>query len=152
MSGGFGSKLFQKIREDLGLAYYIHLYYQQYSEIGHYEVNLGVDHKNIQAAISAVMEELTKFTSGGVSKIELQRAKNLLEGNFVTYFETSETIANWYGSQILLNREEVFSNEELVKIIQDVSLDEILTMWQPLFNKNNLQLYTLGKKVAGLHL
>jgi predicted Zn-dependent peptidase len=102
LSGGFGSKLFQKIREDLGLAYYVHLGYQQYRESGHFEVRLGVDHKNIQAAIAAVLLELDNFVHAKVTDEELTRAKNLLEGNFITYFETSETLANWYGSQILL--------------------------------------------------
>ncbi len=154
LSGGFGSKLYQKIREDLGLAYYIHLYSQQYNETGHFEVSLGVDHKNIQLAISAVIKELQDFISSNVSKVELNRAKNLLEGNFITYFETSETLANWFGSQILLHGNEVASNEELVRIIKSVNLEEVIEMWEPLISKENMQLTTLGydKNIEKFHL
>ena len=64
LSGGFGSKLFQKIREELGLAYYINLNVHQFSDIGYYSINMGVDNSKKQIALDSVEVVMKDFSFG----------------------------------------------------------------------------------------
>ncbi len=99
---GFGSKLFQKIRDELGLAYYVYSTYQEFEEIGVHKIGLGADNSKAHKAIEAVNEELRKIAKGEFSDDDLTRAKNYLLGNLSIGIETSDDMAMWFGIQELL--------------------------------------------------
>jgi len=144
LSGGFGSKLFQRIREDLGLAYYIGLNINQFKDIGYYSINMGVDPSKKQLAIDNVNIEINKFLKGEVEPIELERAKNYLIGNLSTNLETSEELASWYGIRFLLDGEIQYL-EDFIKRVDKTGLDDILSIWtQYLKPENSLTVCLTG--------
>ncbi|HEX9805138.1 MAG TPA: pitrilysin family protein, partial [Candidatus Dojkabacteria bacterium] len=61
---GFGSILFQTIREKLSLAYYIHADHSSFQEIGAWDISMGVDNKRVVEAVEAVVGELDSFVKG----------------------------------------------------------------------------------------
>jgi predicted Zn-dependent peptidase len=146
LSGGFGSKLFQKIREDLGLAYYVNLNVHQFTDIGYYSINMGVDHKNRQIAIDKVNKEIKKFLKGDISTIELKRAKNYLIGNLSTNLETSEELASWYGIKYLLNKEIVLLDDYINKIVK-IDVEDILKEWSKYLLPENTMTMVLGAEI-----
>ena len=146
LSGGFGSKLFQKIREDLGLAYYINLNVHQFTDIGFYSINMGVDHTKKQFAIEEVNKVIKQFLNGNITSTELKRAKNYLIGNLSTNLETSEELANWYGIRYLLDKD-VILLDSFIKEIENIKIDDILNEWSKYFNKENTLTMVLGKKI-----
>ena len=72
LSRGFGSRLFQVIRDQLGLAYYVYSRVDMLEEIGSYQVGLGVDNRRAEAAIEAVIKELKALRDGGFTDDELE--------------------------------------------------------------------------------
>lgn len=149
LAGGMGSKLYQKIREELGIAYYIGMGGQAFKETGYYDIGLGVDHARVQEAIAAVFSVLRDFQKGHISVKEFERAKNLSIGSMVTAFETSDEVASWFGRQILQDQELV-SGEEIIKMLKEISLDEVLTIWNKWLSNDNLQIITFGKLKSDL--
>ena len=143
LSGGFGSKLFQKIREDLGLAYYINLNVHQFSDIGYYSINMGVDHTKKQFALEKVNEEIKLFLDGDISTTELRRAKNYLIGNLSTNLETSEELANWYGIRYLLDNE-ILLLDDFVRQIEKITVEDILKEWSKYLTIENTTTVSLG--------
>jgi predicted Zn-dependent peptidase len=146
LSGGFGSKLFQKIREELGLAYYINLGVHQFTDIGFYSINMGVDHTKKQFAIEKVNQEIKHFLKGDISPTELERAKNYLIGNLSTNLETSEELANWHGIRYLLDKE-IILLEKFIKKIERIEVEDILKEWSKYLIKDNTLTITYGSKI-----
>ncbi len=144
MSGGMGSKLTQKIREELGLAYYIDMGYQTYSEIGQFNISLGVDHKRVNEAINEVLVELKALKDGDITDDEFARAKNYILGMMSTSFETSSDIASWYGS-LLASNQKIISGEEVIEIINNIKKEDVVNAWEPWLSKKNLIVVTYGK-------
>lgn len=151
MSGGMGARLSQRIREDLGIAYYVDMGYQTYSEVGHYYVNLGVDHSRVEEAINAVLEELKVLKEGGISDQEFARAKNYTIGMMTTAFETSSDLASWYGSQ-LVKKQELISAEEIIELIKQTTKEDVIKSWSKWLSEENLQIVTYGKKMQDMSL
>ncbi len=134
---GFGSLLFQSIREKYGLAYYIRASHSGYAETGAWDVSMGVDTKRLDLAIEAVLKELASFRRGDFEDEDLDRAKNYILGNLVTELESSDDIALWHGLQQLLN-DEVLSPEEAMEKYRKVTKDQVLEIWSRLLRKDNI--------------
>lgn len=145
LSGGFASRLNLKIREELALTYYLHLGFQEFQETGYFAVSCGVDHKNVNLAINEILKEMKAVTNGNFDELELERAKNYLIGNLITYFETSEALANWYGNQLMFENR-TYTPEEIIKKVEKISKDEIISSWAPLLSSDNLLIATIGDK------
>ena len=139
LSDGFGSRLFQVIRDELGLAYYVYSYLHMMDEIGAYMVGVGVDNKRAEKAVEAVLEQLKQLSIGKFDDDELERAQNYLVGGLVTGLESSDEVASWHGIQDLLIGE-VLSVEQVKKEILSVNRDDIVRVWGKLIRDDNIML------------
>jgi zinc protease len=154
LAGGMGSKLSLKIREELGLAYYIGISLQEFIETGYYGVCMGVDHGRVGDAVTAVFSELKGFLAGDFNDQDLERARNLMIGNFIIFMETSDDAAGWYGGQIAQGQPLVTIEEE-IKMINKISRAEIIAAWEQWLRNDNMQIVTFGNKdqdLSGLSL
>lgn len=133
---GFGSLLFQEIREKHALAYYVGIDHNGFEEIGAWDISMGVDNKRVKLALEAVLNVLKGFKAGkNFSDGDFDRAKNYLIGNLVTDLETSDDLAFWYGSQELLNNE-VLTVDEVKEKIKKLKKEDVLEVWDKLINPN----------------
>ncbi|MFQ5492598.1 MAG: M16 family metallopeptidase [Candidatus Dojkabacteria bacterium] len=145
LSSGFGSRLFQVLRDELGLAYYVSSAISSFADIGRFTISMGVDNSKAVKAINAVINELNNLKSGNFSGEELKRAKNFLIGSLTTQLETSDDVASWYGLMALL-KEEFLTSDEIIKKIAKVSQDEVIEVWREVLNNDNLLITGLGPK------
>lgn len=139
LAKGFRSRLFQVIRDELGLAYYIYSRFQQYQEVGSFGIGMGVENSRANEAVHAVLNQMNEVSEGEFSEDELTRAKNYLIGQLTIGLETSDDIALWYGLQLLLNKE-VLSIEEVKKKILAVSREDIIRVFSYYIHDENLVL------------
>ena len=93
------SRLFRRVRGELGAAYYVHASSELSLDHGYFSVSAGVDHKKLEIVIKAILAELGRLTDEPVGTEELKKAKEHLIGNFVLGLETSDELAGFYGSQ-----------------------------------------------------
>jgi len=143
LSGGFGSLLFQEIREKLGLAYYVRFSFSSFSDIGKYSLSMGVDTERYEQAISGVIDVLNRIKKGDFSDIDINRSKNYLLGHYTTGLEASDDIALFYGLQKLLTNE-IESIGKISKEILSVTKDDIIKSFSKIFVKNNIFGVMLG--------
>lgn len=143
LGGGMSSRLFQKIRDEMGAAYYISADADSYTDHGFLVTSAGVDHNKIDAVIEAILEEFKKLTREPVGKKELQRAKDHLIGHLVMGLETSDHLATFYGGQEIITKE-IITPEELIKKIEGVKSDEIMAVANDIFHNDKLNLATIG--------
>jgi predicted Zn-dependent peptidase len=87
LGGNMSSRLFQEIREHLGLAYSIYSFLGFFSDSGVLEVCAGVSPKHLPALLHAVSRELKKLMDEAVPPAEMQAAKDYLKGSIYLHAE-----------------------------------------------------------------
>lgn len=143
LGGGMSSRLFQKVRDEMGAAYYIGAGADLSTDHGYMDVSAGIDHKKIDEVITAVMVELKRMASEEVTAEELERAKEHLIGGLVLGLETSNQLAGFYGSQEVLEKH-MMSPEELIQKTQAVTAHEIMAVAQDIIKNEGLNLAIIG--------
>lgn len=92
-AGGFSSRLFQKVRTELGLAYAVGSSLGAgFRDVGVFWAYCGTRNDTVLNAITAIQGELTRLTQTVVSAEELQAAKNQYLNAFVFRFATATDI------------------------------------------------------------
>lgn len=143
LGGGMSSRLFQKLREEMGVGYYVRAYNDAYTDHGFLQISAGVDNKRIYEVIQAVLEECKKLKTKKIPKDELNKVKECLIGNMKLSLESSDDIANFYGGQELLKKE-TKNSEEKADEIRKVTASQIKLLANYIFKNNKLNLALIG--------
>lgn len=102
VGGGMSSRLFQKIREELGLAYSVYSYPSQYTFDGYFCIYLGTNPSMTEKAVVAIGEEIRKLKTGGLTDREISRSRAQLKSAYLMSQESSRAIMNINGKNLLL--------------------------------------------------
>jgi len=137
------SRLFQKLREEMGVGYYVRAYNDAYTDHGFFQVSAGVDNKRVEEVIEAVLEECRKLIKEKVSKEELEKVKECLIGNMKLSLESSDDIANFYGGQELL-RKKIDSAEKKAEEIRKITAWQVQNLAKEIFKNKKLNLALIG--------
>lgn len=139
LGGNMSSRLFTEIRVKRGLAYAINTDLNIYQDTGNYGVFAGVDKNKILEAIEVILNELKKIKEEGVTREELVRAKDYIEGSTRLYLEDSANLAKWYAKQILLIGK-VFTPKERLEEMRKIKRKDIQDVAQDIFKNINISL------------
>ncbi|NTV31635.1 insulinase family protein [candidate division WWE3 bacterium] len=140
---GLSSRLFRRIRDELGLAYYIGSMNYEYADTGIWFARAGVDNKRAALAVSAILEEFKKLASEKIGEEELRKAKEYIKGKTLLGVETSDNVGEWYGFQELQN-EDIITPEEYNQRIEQVSAQELMQVASDLLQNKLLNLGIIG--------
>jgi predicted Zn-dependent peptidase len=143
LGGGMGSRLFQRVREELGAAYYVRAEAELYSDHGLVTMSSGVTHDKLRDVIKAGLEEFMRFTKEPVNAEDLDRAKRHVTGQFVLSLETSDAQGYFYGGQEVMGMP-LQTAEEYIAKIQAVTAEEIREVAKGLFTNDRLNLALIG--------
>ena len=142
LGDGMSSRLFLKVREELGLVYDIHASLALLRDSGALQVSMGVDPENVERALAATLGELARLRDG-VSEEELQRARRLAAGRMLMGMEDTRAVSAWNGSQLLLH-EEVRSVDEVNERYQAVTTEDIERLANQYLREDELRLAVVG--------
>jgi predicted Zn-dependent peptidase len=143
LGGGMSSRLFQKLREEMGVGYYVRSYNDSSTDHGFFQISAGVDNKRIHEVLEAVLEECRKLKTYEVDEDELEKTKECLIGNMKLSLESSDDIANFYGAQELLKKKIVLA-EDRAKELRKVTARDIKDLANSIFVDKNLNLALIG--------
>jgi predicted Zn-dependent peptidase len=143
LGGGMSSRLFSEIRDKRGLAYYIGAGNETYTDSGFFMVKAGVNNQKTKEAIEVITAELKKVKKEGITRQELQRAKDQIEGSLALGLEHSDAIAETYAESLIFHNKVLTPEEELDKMKQ-VTLDQVLEVASEIFEDNKLNLSLIG--------
>ncbi len=151
LGGGMSSRLFKRVREEMGAAYYIRAGEELSLDHGVFAVSSGVNHGKLEIVIKAILEEMDRLRREPVSKEELRRVKDHLIGNFLISLETSDRIASYYGAdELILGKQE--HPETVVKKVEAVSSGDIQAVARQIFRDKALNLALVGPHKTDKHL
>ncbi len=142
---GSSSRLFQKIREENGIAYQVNSFLNSFYDISTFGVYLSTNEKSVYKAQKLILEEFNKIKRRRVSDTELNRAKEYLIGNMLMSLEsTTNRMLRIAQSVIYFNK--VKSVEETIRKINAVSADQIRDLSNEIFENGTMTRVVLSPK------
>jgi predicted Zn-dependent peptidase len=143
LGGGMSSRLFKRVREELGAAYYIRSEADLSIDHGFLSISSGVDHQKIDLVVSAILEECSDLKNNLLSEKEFQKTKDHMIGNLILGLETSDELAGYYGSQEIMMKS-IISPKELIKKINNVTREEVRSVAREIFKDNMINFAVVG--------
>jgi predicted Zn-dependent peptidase len=121
---GMSSRLFLRLREELGLAYDVHAFTVKHRDSGAMGMYIGCEPRRADAALQAAIAELEELATQPVPDAELRKAKAYTTGRLRVQLEGTSTLCTFLGQQELLTGE-ILSPEELIKRVEAVTADDV---------------------------
>jgi predicted Zn-dependent peptidase len=140
---GMSSRLFQKMREELGICYYVKTENDAFTDHGVFSVSAGVAPARLPEALRALLAEFRRLTDVPVSAGELRKVKDCLIGNLSLALESSDEFAEFYGLQEVLGKT-LHSPQEIAVEIEGVSAGVLQETARALFRPAGLNLALVG--------
>lgn len=123
LAGNTSSRMWQKIREERGLAYYIMSISEDWKEAGYLGIQAGVKRASFEEALGMAKEEMLTLPQT-LTEEELVRAKKYLRGKTKLLMDRTDFWADFVGRKLLLEDEIASVEDELTKY-DAVSLEQI---------------------------
>ncbi|MGE5371299.1 MAG: M16 family metallopeptidase [Solirubrobacterales bacterium] len=144
LGGGISSRLFQKIREEKGLAYSVYSYPSTYRDVGTYVIYVGTSVAKVPEFFQILRRELNGFVSDGVTAVEVDRTKNQIKANMYMGMESVVTRMNRLGKSMLLYGR-VPSVDEMIERVFAVTPEMVRTYARETFDTNPFTLACIGE-------
>lgn len=141
---GFGGKMISIIREQMNLAYYAYSFYNPNSFYGTGGVVAGVHNDKLEDAIISSRQIIKDLCEGKLTSTDVARAKGLYIGALISSIESSESIATFYGNQ-LMRRGKLVTFEQIKKELDKITKSDISRIFQQYFQRQ-LYIAVIGNK------
>lgn len=122
LGSGMSSRLFQTVREKLGLCYTVYSYPSGYRNTGSLAVYAGVNKETVNKAYDAIFAVLKELQNDGIGESELSRAKSQMLSSFEFGSENTASQMMLFGKYLLFT-DKIFDFDNKVKKIEGVTGD-----------------------------
>jgi predicted Zn-dependent peptidase len=143
LGGGMSSRLFTRIREKMGAAYYIYAGADLSLDHGTFSISAGADRKKADEVIRAILDECRTIRDNAVPEKELQKSKDHMIGGLILGLETSDDLASFYGGQEVLTGG-VLSPATLTDRIKGVTARDVQNVARAIMKNKGLNLAVVG--------
>jgi predicted Zn-dependent peptidase len=124
LGGSMGSRLFDEIREQRGLAYSVHSIAHAYSDVPVLQLSAGLESSKMLEAYRRMREIVTELREDGPSEGEVERARAYAAGARAIAFENTGAIARHAAQQTILYGEDV-DPDRTIALLDEVTFDEV---------------------------
>lgn len=143
LGGTMSSRLFQKVREEMGAAYSIGAYQSSFTDYGSLSISGGIQGKRLKEVIRVILIELNRLKTELISEKELTRVKDSIIGTIYLGLETPSDLAIFYGLPEVKG-EPIITPEELGRKIKDITAVDLRKLARKIFVNEGLNLAVLG--------
>ena len=143
LGGGVSSRLFQQVREARGLAYSIYSYLSSYSDTGTLTIYAATRPHEAPRVVELACREMRRLRSHGLTRKELERAKNHMKGGLMLGLESTQSRMNKLAKDELHQGRHI-SLREMVDAIDQVSLDRVHRLAFTILDLDALSVTALG--------
>ena len=144
LGGSMSSRLFQKIREELGLAYSVYTYPMAYRDTGAICLYFGSGEKQAAKTLELALAELDRLKTDGLTEAEFRRSRAQLKGSFLLGMEGSGAHMNAIGKRLLLQNKE-FTIEDTLSAIECVTMDRVNGILEHVLSPRRAVLAAVGR-------
>jgi predicted Zn-dependent peptidase len=137
LGDGSSSRLFQAVREKLGMTYQINTFLNSYLDVSAFGVYYSTNDKQTEKVNEIVMREFNKLRTTEVKPKELKRVKEYIKGNTLMSLESTTNRMIRLANSIL-HYGKIVPIEDILLKIDDVTSDEILKLSKEVLNETTL--------------
>lgn len=143
LGGGMSSTLFQKIREQRGLAYQVYTYHDIYRDSGIFGAYLGTDRTHLKEAFNVIMKEFRTSRKKKLTSTVLNKVKAQLKGHLTIGLESTSARMSRLARQELLTGTYQPIKQTLREIDQ-ISPSSVLDVANRIFDESRMAIAVLG--------
>lgn len=136
MGGGMSSRLFQNVREKKGLAYSVYSLTGTYDVTGAFVICAGISKNRIDEALEAIEFELEELKNHKIDEDEFKSAKEQVKSSYIFSQENVKSRMRTNGRN-LISLGKCPMQEDILKIIDDISIDELEEVKSMICDYNN---------------
>jgi predicted Zn-dependent peptidase len=143
LGGGMSSRLFQRVREELGLAYSVYTFQSFHADIGMHGVYVGTGPETARDALETIHAELADVASNGLPDAELAMGKSQLKGQITLSLE-SVTARMYRCAGVELYDEPYRSLDDMLALVDAVSSEQVAEVAREFFAPERQTVVSLG--------
>lgn len=143
LGGGMSSRLFQRIREDAGLAYFVSTSLDFLRDGGAVGIDLGVSPDKTRQALGLLREELERLLATGPTPDEVEAAKMQLKGSIVMGQESVSSRMYHVARQELHLGHQTTTELQLSRVLA-VTRDEVVAALEAMTAPSGFSLAVMG--------
>ncbi|MFZ5518454.1 MAG: M16 family metallopeptidase [Candidatus Zhuqueibacterota bacterium] len=143
LGGGMSSRLFQKIREEHGLAYTVFSFNDLFFDTGVFGVYLETDKESFNKAIDLIKREFITLFNDKITEDELIKIKQQLKGSFILSLENTFTRMNRLA-EMQMYLDHFNSYEDVIRNINAITAEQVRQISENLFKDDKFYLTYLN--------
>jgi predicted Zn-dependent peptidase len=145
LGGGMSSRLFQRIREDLALAYSVYTFQSFHRDSGNHGIYVGTAPETAAQVADAITEELALISEKGLSEDELAAGKSQLKGQITLSLE-SVSSRMYRAAGVELYDEEYKTLDELLALVDGITQEAVAQVSREFFAPERQTVVSLGPR------
>ncbi len=143
IGGGTSSRLWQKIREERGLAYSVGAGAGTFSDVGVFTIYAGTSPEHLDEVVDLSIEEVRRVVAEIITEEELTLAKDQAVSSILLSLESSSARASALARQEIIHKRRI-SPDEMIRKLEAVTAEEIQSVARKYFKTEKLALGALG--------
>jgi predicted Zn-dependent peptidase len=147
LGGGMSSRLFQRIREELGLAYSVYSFQSFHVDAGMHGVYVGTTPESARASVDAINVELENLAGAGLSEADVAAGKSQLKGQITLSLE-SPTSRMYRAAGTELYGEPYRTLDDLLALIDAIDVETVAELCRKYYSPESQTLVSLGPKAV----
>lgn len=149
--GSISSRLFQKVREEKGLAYSIYSAHTLYKKVGELGIFLSLSNENLPKAYKAIISEIELLKNKYITQEELTNSKEQLKGSYLLNLESTSSKMMALGRSMITSKS-IETTDDILNSIDNVDLESVKNLIDKIFIKDKLSICVVGRNVDDIEL
>jgi len=129
LGGSMGSRLFDEIREQRGLAYSVYAVDHTFSDVPILQLSAGLDSTKCVEAFTRMREIVDELRTDGPSEEEVARARAYAAGRRVLAFENTNAVARHAAAQKVIFGQEI-DPDKAIEALDAVTYEQVMEVAQ----------------------
>ena len=147
LGGGMSSRLFQRVREELGLAYSVYTFQSFHADSGTHGVYVATAPETAREAADAVRDELAQIAAKGLPSDEIAMGKGQLKGQITLSLEGVSS-RMYRAATVALYGEEYRPLDEVLAAVDAITEEEVAAVCRDYFDPARQTVLSLGPQAA----
>ena len=143
LGGGTSSRLWQKVREEKGLAYSVGASAAMYQDCGVFTIYAGISPNKTEAVLDISLKELRRVVKDGISTKELELMKAQSVASILLSLEDSASRAATLARLEMVHGRQI-PLEETLERIEAVTVEEVQAIAREFFRSEKIAFGALG--------
>jgi predicted Zn-dependent peptidase len=124
LGGSMGSRLFDEIREQRGLAYSVYALDHSFADVPVLQLSAGLDSAKCVEAYTRMREIVDELRTDGPRTDEFERARSYAAGRRVLAFENTNAVARYAATQRIVFGEDI-DPDRSIELLDDVTHEQV---------------------------